>query len=271
MKVATTREEAISLGLKTFLSSKPCRNGSVAERYASSRQCLCHPCRNQKNEYKKRYYQKNREALLESFKEYREKNVEKVKAYDRMRYRRDRAAKLEYQKNYYNDNRDAVAEYKRRYQKENGIELALKSRARYFANHEAAKATRRRYYENNLEAVRQRSKEWALANPGRVKEAKHRRRAALTDRLPLWYGEFDEFIISEAADLARQRAELTGFEWHVDHVYPLLGKKVSGLHCGLNIQVIPAYLNLYKKNRMIMTRPLEWISYLDKVKPADRG
>jgi len=188
-----------------------------------------------------------------------------------MRYRRDRAAKLEYQKNYYNDNRDAVAEYKRRYQKENGIELALKSRARYFANHEAAKATRRRYYENNLEAVRQRSKEWALANPGRVKEAKHRRRAALTDRLPLWYGEFDEFIISEAADLARQRAELTGFEWHVDHVYPLLGKKVSGLHCGLNIQVIPAYLNLYKKNRMIMTRPLEWISYIDKVKPADRG
>lgn len=248
MKVATTREEAISLGLKTFLSGKPCRNGSIAERYTSSRQCLCLLC-----------------------KAHREKNIEQIKEYDRMRYARDRDRKLSYQKNYYQENREAVAEYKRRYQVENSIELSAKASARYFANHEEEKEKRRCYYENNMDAVKRRTREWALANPDRVKENKQRRRAALADRLPLWYGELDEFIMNEAADLARRREIETGIPWHIDHIYPLLGRKVSGLHCGLNIQVIPAYLNLYKKNRMMMTKPLEWISYLDKVTPASAG
>ena len=68
-------------------------------------------------------------------------------------------------------------------------------------------------------------------------------------------------VISEAYALAEQRKKETGIDWHVDHMYPLQGRRVSGLHCALNIQVIPGFMNASKRNRMIMTEPLEWLRH----------
>lgn len=41
----------------------------------------------------------------------------------------------------------------------------------------------------------------------------------------------------------------TGIEHHVDHIVPLAGALVSGLHCQQNLRVIPADENLAKGNR----------------------
>lgn len=59
----------------------------------------------------------------------------------------------------------------------------------------------------------------------------------------------NKFYINEAYHLAMIRTELTGIEWHVDHVIPLIHDKVCGLHCEDNLQVIPALQNLSKGNR----------------------
>ena len=61
--------------------------------------------------------------------------------------------------------------------------------------------------------------------------------------------ELTEFVYSEAYDLAKKRGQLTGFKWHIDHIIPLNGKFVSGLHVWNNLQVIPASINLSKSNR----------------------
>ena len=86
-----------------------------------------------------------------------------------------------------------------------------------------------------------------------------RYRAARTQSVPSWYGEWDELVLLEANALAAERAECTGIAWHVDHMIPLKAKGVCGLHCAANIQVIPATLNTHKCNRLLYTEPLEWL------------
>lgn len=123
----------------------------------------------------------------------------------------------------------------------------------------------RAHYANNKVSGKKSVKEWQSNNPEKVRQYKllnkAKRRAAEVDRLPGWYGEFDELVVNESNDLAKLRTQVTGFAWHVDHMIPLCSKTASGLHCGLNLQVIPASLNSWKLNRMLLTNPGEWVQF----------
>ena len=77
------------------------------------------------------------------------------------------------------------------------------------------------------------------------------RRASMKQRTPSWLTEDDYWMIEQAYELAQVRAKMFGFEWHVDHIIPLQGKTVSGLHVPWNLQVIPGVLNIRKGNRLV--------------------
>lgn len=82
--------------------------------------------------------------------------------------------------------------------------------------------------------------------PEKHNAAVARRNAAKLLASPSWA---DRELIKEFYHLARLRTKATGIPWHVDHVVPLRGEAVSGLHVEHNLQVIPAKLNQAKGNR----------------------
>lgn len=80
---------------------------------------------------------------------------------------------------------------------------------------------------------------WAQANPGKVRALAMARHAAKLRRTPKW------------ADLAAIRAfyEACPQGHHVDHIVPLRGELVSGLHVLENLQYLPARDNMLKSNQ----------------------
>lgn len=80
----------------------------------------------------------------------------------------------------------------------------------------------------------------------RTNAASARRHAAKLRRTPPWADQ--EAIRAVYAEAARVSQE-TGIEHHVDHFYPLQGKKVSGLHVHTNLRVLPGVENMKKGSR----------------------
>lgn len=78
-------------------------------------------------------------------------------------------------------------------------------------------------------------------------------RSKKLQRTPSWLTDSDKWMIEEAYELAALRTRITGIAWHVDHVIPLQGETVSGLHTPYNLQVIVGKINQSKSNSFATT------------------
>lgn len=115
---------------------------------------------------------------------------------------------------------------------------------------------RPKYYQSSLTWARNnpsKTAEYQRAsnrrNPGRRNHLTANYRNAKAKRMPNWLSNDDLWVIEEAYTLAALRSTMTGIVWHVDHIVPLRGKTVSGLHVPWNLQVIPGQENVRKGNR----------------------
>jgi len=102
---------------------------------------------------------------------------------------------------------------------------------------------------SNPEKAAEVSRRSRLKNKARVNANKAFYRASKRNRTPVWLTEFDKLKIrclySIAAMLSRENKE----EWHVDHIIPLNGKNVSGLHVPNNLWFIKGEENRLKNNK----------------------
>lgn len=122
-------------------------------------------------------------------------------------------------------------------------------RRRYQKNRSHRIGEAAKWAKQNQEKKREAARKWAKENADNVHLHTHKRRAMKAKALPKWFSDFDKLAFTEAYKLAKQRSIETGIPWEVDHIVPLFGKKVCGLHVSENIQVIPRRLNRMKSNK----------------------
>ena len=141
---------------------------------------------------------------------------------------------LEYHRAYRIKNFEKIAESKKKWKEANKEYVGTKDRAYALANPEKRTAAR---------------KKWVASNPGKNTAIKSLNKQSRNKRVPTWLSDDDKWLIEQTYELAALRTKMFGFSWHVDHIIPLQGKTVSGLHVPTNLQVIPGVENLRKNNR----------------------
>lgn len=216
-----SRSEAKVLGAPKYFTGKPCSKGHLAPKFTCSGSCTeCLAIR--RREYMRDWTEKNPEA------------------------KKERAAK------WYKKNREEVIE---------------RVRANYHKDLDRSRQRARDYAEAHKKEAVLRTQKWKQDNPERARQndlnrdpvklhsAKAKYRAARRQACPPWVDDVHMARIHEVYRLRREISEQTGVVHEVDHIVPLQGKTVCGLHVWWNLRVIPREEN----NR----RPRIWDDTLD--------
>lgn len=115
-------------------------------------------------------------------------------------------------------------------------------------NRDRVAAARKRWYEKNKQKNAENARKYAKENPGWKASHCAKRRSRKLLACPSWLTQEQlkeiEIFYKEAKRLFKE----TGIPHHVDHIVPLQGKRVSGLHVPWNLQVLTASANSRKNN-----------------------
>jgi hypothetical protein len=103
--------------------------------------------------------------------------------------------------------------------------------------------------EKNKQRAAEYGKKYRAENKALCNFLCQRRKIDLLNRTPKWLSKDDLWFIKEAYELAILRSKLTKVQWHVDHIIPLRGKYVSGLHVPQNLRVVTWKENQSKTNK----------------------
>ncbi len=163
-------------------------------------------------------------AKWEEAKAYRDKRKAEKTEYDRVWRAENINSRLEESKLYYNKVKK-TENYKNR-----------------------IKEYRELYRDRGNEKARIASKK----RPDKVAAKAAKRRSAKQKATPPWLTKEHFEEIQEFYTLAKELQWLfEGEKIHVDHIIPLKGRNVCGLHVPWNLQLLPAKKNLKKSNKLI--------------------
>ncbi len=156
--------------------------------------------------------------------------------------------KIIYDKEYRKNNKKKISKYKKEYAEINNEKIKLYQKEYLLKNKKIKKEYDSIYYINNKKHKAKYIKSWYINNPGKKLAYDRKRELAKKNRTPKWLTDDDFWIMEQFYIHAKEQEKLIGIKFHVDHIIPLQNTKVSGLHCPLNLQVIPAFENLQKGN-----------------------
>ena len=159
-----------------------------------------------------------------------------------------KACRVKRDKVYQNKNREKHNAYVREYYKNNPDKRKARDDKFRQNNKEKVLEYSLMYREKNRDKLKEYSLNWAKNNKERHSANKAKRRAMLLQAFPSWA---DKSMIVSIYKESILRTKQEGKQYHVDHIIPLKGKNVCGLHVHTNLQIILAEENLRKSNKFL--------------------
>lgn len=169
-----------------------------------------------------------------------------TKAYNAEYRANNRARLLNQKKDHYENNKNAYISRAADWKKNNKQKVAECSKKYYSANKGKEQERLAAWERQNKERRASAKVLWRITNKSRLAFQCRTRQALKVNATPAWANL--EFIKREY-ELASWCSSVMGQQYHVDHIIPLKGKTVCGLHVHENLRVIPAEINLKKGNR----------------------
>ncbi len=144
-----------------------------------------------------------------------------------------------YQKEYNIIHREEISLRQKRYVTENKEKVAAKKHEDYLKNQDKYLLYGRQYYYQNQEQLLEEKRQYIQDNKPAILAKNKIRKALQLKRLPLWADK------QEITRIYKEKPE----GHHIDHIVPLQGENVSGLHVEYNLQYLTPEDNLQKGNK----------------------
>lgn len=168
-------------------------------------------------------------------KKYRTKNAKSISEKQKIARERNPGAFLQSERKYRENNILKRHSSGKKYRENNRVTLLVVAAINRVVRKEKIKAYNAKHYQENKPLYRHKDS---------------LRIAMEIQATPKWLTAIQLNQIAEMYDVAVACNVQTGIKHHVDHIMPLKGKTVRGLHVPWNLQVISMSENFSKNNRM---------------------
>lgn len=195
---------------------------------------------------RKEYVEKNRDVISEKRKKHYQENIEKIKKKDMMHYLKNRDEILAKKKESYRIDIEKSRAYARE-QYWNNVDDRRRRSREYWENPDNIEK-RKENYERRKEKDPDFFKRYYAENKERYREHDARRRW-LKEKATLNLSEEQVQQMRDMYWLARDLTAVSGELYEVDHIIPLRGVDICGLHVPWNLQILPRDLNRSKNNK----------------------
>lgn len=152
-------------------------------------------------------------------------------------------------KTYVKNNREKVKISRAEHRRKNKERIDAENKKWVENNREKSNAAKKKWLLNNLEKRKEVANKWVRNNPGKANAQTAKRRTQKLKATPTWLTEEQTKEIQEFYKLAKELQWLSQEPLHVDHIIPIVGKNVCGLHVPWNLQILPKSINIKKGNK----------------------